>query len=87
VVREASLLPAAVKRIYSEWEPSSEDQAFINTTFPGVQVTYSFSRPPSDGWEKALRDAEQVIRSKVETPAAATNTKAHDRKKPWQFWK
>ena len=83
---EASLLPAAVKRIYSEWEPSLEDQAFINTTFPGIQVTYSFHRPPADEWERALQ-AEQIIRSKVEAPDTATTAKADGKKKPWQFWK
>jgi hypothetical protein len=42
---EISAAPGHVRRIYAEWEPASEDQAFISATFPNVPLTFSFPRP------------------------------------------
>jgi hypothetical protein len=55
--------PAQVRRIYSEWQPSQEDAAFISSTFPGAAVSYSFSRPADDAWEEAFRDASRAMQA------------------------
>jgi hypothetical protein len=48
---------ANVCRVYSEWEPSPHDKAFIEATFPSeVQFTYSFARPTPDGWDRAMQE-------------------------------
>jgi hypothetical protein len=52
----------AVRRVYSEWEPSAEDKQFMDATFPAeVDVTYSFPRPAPDGWEQAMREVAATI--------------------------
>jgi len=58
------LRPETVKRIYSEWEPSPQDKAFLGSTFPEqTEVTFSFQRPASaDGWDEAMRQVEKQIR-------------------------
>lgn len=54
----------SVRRIYSEWEPSNEDKAFIDDTFPApCPVTFSFRRPAaSAGWDEPLCGVEEQIR-------------------------
>lgn len=51
-----------VHEIYSEWEPSPSDRAFLASAFPpGTKVTFSFARPASEsGWDEAFASAEQV---------------------------
>src|SRR5687767_10429554 len=53
--------PSQVRRIYSEWEPGPEDQAFLAETFPKAEVSYSFSRPGPEGWDDALEDARLAM--------------------------
>lgn len=48
---------ARVRRVYSEWEPSRADTQFIESTFPGVYLTWSFDRPAPDGWDAAFAAA------------------------------
>ncbi|MCX7358547.1 MAG: hypothetical protein NT015_10460 [Alphaproteobacteria bacterium] len=51
-----------VRRVYSEWEPSDGDKQFIETTFPGVYLTWSFTRPTDpDGWNAALAAARAQL--------------------------
>lgn len=50
-----------VTRIYSEWQPSAADAAFIERAFPEAAVTYSFERPGPDGWEAAFAEVRAVI--------------------------
>jgi hypothetical protein len=51
-----------VREIYSEWEPSDEDKAFLNEHFAGVKVSYSFERPTSDSeWEQAFAAAREQL--------------------------
>jgi hypothetical protein len=50
-----------VTRIYSEWQPSPADVAFIERTFTKARLTYSFWRPGPDGWETAYADARQKM--------------------------
>lgn len=52
---------AGVRRIYSEWEPSSADTQFIQRTFPRVYLTWSFDRPAPDGWEAAFAAARDQL--------------------------
>jgi hypothetical protein len=75
--------PSDVRRIYSEWDPSPEDKAFIDATFPAeLKVTYSFSRPAPDGWDQAMREVAATIES-----AAKRRADPPPQKSWWQFWK
>ncbi|HET6251685.1 MAG TPA: hypothetical protein VFE47_28630 [Tepidisphaeraceae bacterium] len=72
--------PQAVQQLYSEWEPSAEDKAFIEATFnPQIRVTFSFARPADGNWDRALREAAQKIDKAVNTPVKS-------RKPWWRFW-
>jgi hypothetical protein len=55
-----------VKEIWSEWEPSAEDLAFLAVTFPGVQLTYSFERPTPDRWDAAMESARRTLREALD---------------------
>ena len=61
VQRKTSARPAQVSRIYSEWEPSPAESAFLSATFPGAGVYFSFSRPTEDEWAPALQSASQTM--------------------------
>lgn len=64
-----SLRARSVYQIYSEWEPSAKDKAFIEATFPGnCVVEFTFKRPTSSaGWDKALlRARKKMIRKHFE---------------------
>jgi hypothetical protein len=75
--------PGDVRRVYSEWEPSAEDKAFMDATFPAeTAVTYSFPRPSPDGWDQAMRDVADTIEK-----AGQRRTEPQPRKSWWQFWK
>jgi hypothetical protein len=58
------LNPMAVRHIYTEWEPSDEDKAFLDANFPqDCQVNFSFHRPTSEeGWAQAMKQAEEQMR-------------------------
>jgi len=74
---EHRIQPSDVRQVYSEWQPSPDDTAFLEATLPGVPVTYSFTRPEGDGnqdWEPALRAATVTVARSVG-------------RKWWQFWK
>ena len=62
-----ALRPESVRRIYSEWEPSAEDLAFLEATFPkDCQLTFSFSRPATAaGWDEAMRQAQEQMRERA----------------------
>jgi hypothetical protein len=51
-----------VRRVYSEWQPSAEDAAFLKGQFPAdLKVTYSFERPADQQWDKAFAAARQTM--------------------------
>ena len=77
--RQRGIAGNDVTRIYSEWEPSNEDKVFVSQACPNAPLTYSFSRPARDGWERAIREAKATIESALAKKAAP--------KKWWQFWK
>jgi len=54
---------AEVLRIYSEWEASASDLAFVKGTFKaGIDTSYSFPRPDDeDEWDAALAKAAESI--------------------------
>jgi len=54
---EVRAAAARVRRVYSEWQPSAADTQFIERTFPGVYLTWSFNRPTPDGWDAAFAAA------------------------------
>src|SRR4051812_2231846 len=57
VAEQNAVKAADVRQVYSEWEPSAEDKAFLDATFAAdVEVSFSFRRPPEDGWEQAIKD-------------------------------
>jgi hypothetical protein len=47
--------PSAVRRVYSQWEATPQDRAFLAAEFPPtVKVSYSFPRPPArHDWGRA----------------------------------
>ncbi|OWK45763.1 hypothetical protein [Fimbriiglobus ruber] len=88
------LRPANVRRVYSQWEPTPEDRAFLASEFPpAVRVSYSFRRPPCrrewgrpteefvravDAFERALEEHER---------AANGGAKVGAQGRPWwQYW-
>jgi|ERR1043165_221146 hypothetical protein len=80
---EHGVRPSGVRRIYSEWDPSVEDKAFIDATFgANVEVTYSFPRPSSNDWDRAMREVAATIEA-----AGKKQEDARPRKSWWQFWK
>ncbi|GAA2597350.1 hypothetical protein GCM10010399_29990 [Dactylosporangium fulvum] len=52
-----------VVELYSEWEPSAADLAFIEDEFPSARLTYSFSRPETGDWDAALAEAHRAMAS------------------------
>ena len=62
-----ALRPESVHRIYSEWEPSAEDIAWLDANFPkDCKVQYSFSRPATAaGWDEAMRQAQEQMRERA----------------------
>jgi hypothetical protein len=79
------LRPEGVQRIYSEWEPSPEDKAFLDAAFPKhCQVTFSFRRPvTAAGWDEAMRHVEEQIQQAtakriVEEEFSKTNQELDD---------
>ena len=75
VASEGHLPPASVRQVYSEWEPSDEDQAFVEREFPQAVTSYTFARPAADdeaGWERALQQAAATVERSL-------------RRKWWQF--
>ncbi|MFB9185764.1 hypothetical protein ACFFX1_47225 [Dactylosporangium sucinum] len=52
---------AQVVELYSEWEPSAADLAFIEHEFPEARLTYSFDRPRDGDWDAAFADAHQAM--------------------------
>lgn len=48
-----------VRRIYSEWELSADDEQFVADHFPDAEITYSFTRPADGNWAMALDDARR----------------------------
>jgi hypothetical protein len=58
-----------VHEIYSEWEPSQEDEAFIDQHFPNVKVSYSFKRPADGNWAKAFAEVRGIIEASLQKDA------------------
>ena len=59
--------PAQVLRLHAEWQADSEDAAFIRTTLPHVDFTYTFKRPANEaGWAAAFQEAARVIQTAAE---------------------
>jgi len=57
-----------VVRLFSEWQPTPSDQAFITTHFPGVALTHSFPRPEQEeGWEAAFAEAAAAMEKAQQT--------------------
>ena len=53
--------PDEVTALHSEWQPSADDLAFIERSFPDAEFTYNFNRPDPAGWDAALREASEVM--------------------------
>jgi hypothetical protein len=59
--REHSVDARTVRRIFSEWEPSAADAAFVAATFPKATLLYSFSRPKDGQWAAALEEVRRAM--------------------------
>ncbi|MFQ3592266.1 MAG: hypothetical protein SNJ82_03635 [Gemmataceae bacterium] len=72
VAEQYGALAADVRQIYSEWEPSEADLAFVDATFPkGIDLSFSFRRPrSSEEWPAALAAAQATIREKLQQAPA-----------------
>ncbi len=91
--------PADVRRVYSQWEPTPQDRAFLAAAFPpGVTVSYSFRRPPARrdwgrGTPEAIRAVDDFWRAWAErergnpaTGVAGAGTRPRRRQPWWQYW-
>jgi hypothetical protein len=58
-----------VKEIYSEWQPSKEDEAFITRLFPKVKVSYSFDRPTDGNWAQVFAEVQRIIEASLQKDA------------------
>jgi hypothetical protein len=77
--RKHGVKASKVRRVYAEWQPSSEDAAFLRQQFrPDLEVTYSFERPADQQWDKAFEEARQMMLQATApdaVQAAASETK------------
>jgi hypothetical protein len=93
------LRAADVRRVYSQWEPTPDDRAFLASEFPaGVRVSYSFRRPAARrDWGKGTPESVRAVddfwrtweeRERV-NPAGVAVAGARPRRprRPWwQYW-
>jgi hypothetical protein len=63
--REHGARPEDVVALMSEWEPSAADNVFIERTFPGAAVYYTFPRPDPHRWPDALAAARRQMEEKA----------------------
>lgn len=61
--REHGARAEDVVELLAEWEPSAADRAFIERTFPGATVGYTFPRPNPGQWQAALAAAHEQMLS------------------------
>lgn len=62
--------PSDVRAMYSEWQPSPEDQEFVEATFPQIDNPAHFPRPglgwshrpAPGGWDEAMRMVGATLR-------------------------
>lgn len=59
--RACGARPEDVVALMSEWEPSAADHVFIERTFPGAEVYYTFPRPAPNRWPEALAAARRQM--------------------------
>jgi hypothetical protein len=96
-----NLRPAAVRRVYCQWEPTPDDRAFLAAVFPpAVRVNYSFRRPPARGdWgnktteefgravDEFERAWEERERASSSTGVLAAESRPRRPRRPWwQYW-
>jgi hypothetical protein len=97
-----NLRPAAVRRVYCQWEPTPDDRAFLAATFPrAVKVSYSFRRPPArrdwgnkptEEFGRAVDDFWRAWEERERAKSATGVAKAGPRRpggprRPWwQYW-
>jgi hypothetical protein len=92
--------PVDVRRVYSQWEPTPDDRAFLAAEFPPrVKVSYSFRRPPSRrDWGKGTpefgravdefeRASDELERASSAAGVAEVGARRHRPRRPWwQYW-
>lgn len=95
-----NLRPADVRRVYSQWEPTTEDRAFLATVLQAaVKVSYSFRRPLArrdwgkptpkfarvvDKFERSCGDYE--LASSSAGVAEGGSRPQRSRRSWWQYW-
>ena len=78
LLEQWALEPESVRQIYSQWEPSEGDRAFLKTWFTADMVlSWTFARPTDQseaGWRQALEEV------------AAALAQTEPRRSWWRFW-
>jgi hypothetical protein len=85
--------PTAVRRVYSQWEPTPEDRAFIAAEFSFAgKVSSSFRRPPGcREWGQPTPEFAQEVEEFEKWRFAGEVEKAErgrsrSRRAWWQYW-
>jgi hypothetical protein len=85
--------PTDVRRVYSQWEPTSDDRAFLAAELPAVvKVSYSFHRPPARrDWGKPTPELGRVVGEFERLRFAGGDEQVGKRqgrsRRPWwQYW-
>lgn len=77
-----------VRRVYSQWEPTPDDRAFLATEFPrAVKLSYSFPRPSSRrDWGERTPEFEQAVDEFEHVRFTAESRKERSHRPWWQYW-
>jgi hypothetical protein len=92
-----NLRPAGVRRVYSQWEPTPDDRAFLATEFPTkVKGSYSFRRPPARrDWGKGTPEFGRAVdefwrvweeRERGSSADGVAEPMPRLRRPWWQYW-
>jgi hypothetical protein len=79
--------PADVRRVYTQWEPTPDDRAFLADEFPpAVRVSFSFRRPPARrNWGEATPEFGRAV-EEFERVYCAAAVEPVARRPWWQYW-
>ncbi len=78
VVNETGASGHDVRRVYSEWEPSPGDLAFLEQLCPSAEITHSFERPRDGQWDAAFTEARRIILEAAEANSSGTEGDEED---------
>jgi hypothetical protein len=90
LAKEFDIQPQGVRRIYSQWEFTAEDRAFIAAKFSAnVKIAYSFRRPPQCDWGQATPEFIRIVdEHDMQRFARGVQRRRRKSRRPWwQYWK